>query len=223
LAANASKARLKSCVSMHSACACASLSIISSMPIAHSWLSIVLVIVCANQGPSASMRATLCASASSVRLVHGVEPAPGQALVGPHRAPRVQQLGGAALADDARQQAAGAHVGAGQADAREQERRLRRRRAQAPVGRQRHHRAGPGAHAVDGGHHRLRRMRLMALTRSPVMRVKRSSSGAGMRVSGSMISNTSPPEQKLPPSPVITTLRTSLAWTRPRNRSRSSA
>jgi hypothetical protein len=43
------------------------------------------------------------------------------------------------------------------------------------------------------------------------MRVKRSSSGAAIFVSGSMISNTSPPEQKLPPSPAMTTARTSLA------------
>ena len=53
--------------------------------------------------------------------------------------------------------------------------------------------------------------RFMALTRSPVMRVKRSSSGMGILVSGSMISKTSPPEQKLPPSPATTTARTSFA------------
>ena len=42
-------------------------------------------------------------------------------------------------------------------------------------------------------------------------------------VSGPMISRTSPPELKLPPAPVITTLRTSPARVSPRNRSRSSA
>ena len=63
----------------------------------------------------------------------------------------------------------------------------------------------------------------IALTTSPVMRVKASSSGIGIFVSGSMISNTSPPEQKLPPAPVITTVRTSDDWCRARNRSRSSA
>jgi hypothetical protein len=65
--------------------------------------------------------------------------------------------------------------------------------------------------------------RRMALTTSPVMRVKARRSGIDILVSGSMISNTSPPEQKLPPSPASTTARTSDAWLRPRNRSRSSA
>ena len=54
-------------------------------------------------------------------------------------------------------------------------------------------------------------MRRIALTTSPVMRVNASSSGIAMRVSGSMISCTSPPEQKLPPAPVSTIARTSLA------------
>ena len=48
----------------------------------------------------------------------------------------------------------------------------------------------------------------MAFTRSPVMRVKRSSSGMAIRVSGPMISCTSPPEQKLPPAPRSTTALT---------------
>ena len=42
----------------------------------------------------------------------------------------------------------------------------------------------------------------IALTRSPVMRVKRSSSGISILTSGPMMSCTSPPEQKLPPLPV---------------------
>jgi len=65
--------------------------------------------------------------------------------------------------------------------------------------------------------------RRMALTRSPVMRVKASRSGMVMRVSGSMISNTSPPEEKLPPAPVSTMARTSDASVSARNRSLSSA
>jgi hypothetical protein len=65
--------------------------------------------------------------------------------------------------------------------------------------------------------------RRIAFTRSPVRRVKRSSSGIAIFVSGSMISKTSPPEQKLPPSPVTITVRTSSAWARSRKRSRSSA
>ena len=51
----------------------------------------------------------------------------------------------------------------------------------------------------------------IALTRSPVMRVKAIRSGIFMRVSGSMISNTSPPEEKLPPAPVSTMARMSEA------------
>ena len=51
----------------------------------------------------------------------------------------------------------------------------------------------------------------IALTRSPVMRVNASSSGIAIRVSGPMISCTSPPELKLPPAPVITIALTSLA------------
>ena len=65
--------------------------------------------------------------------------------------------------------------------------------------------------------------RFIALTVSPVMRVNASRSGMLMASSGSMISNTSPPEQKLPPAPVRTTARTSLASGSARNRSRSSA
>ncbi len=42
----------------------------------------------------------------------------------------------------------------------------------------------------------------IALTRSPVMRVKSSSSRMSMRVSGPMISCTSPPDEKSPPAPV---------------------
>ena len=49
----------------------------------------------------------------------------------------------------------------------------------------------------------------MAFTRSPVMRVNASNSGTAMRVSGSMISNTSPPEQKLCSAPVRTMARMS--------------
>ena len=39
----------------------------------------------------------------------------------------------------------------------------------------------------------------IAFTTSPVMRVKSSSSTVFILISGPMISNTSPPEQKLPP------------------------
>ena len=49
---------------------------------------------------------------------------------------------------------------------------------------------------------------LIALTRSPVMRVKRSSPLMSISVSGPMMSRTSPPEQKFPSSPAITTTLT---------------
>ena len=52
----------------------------------------------------------------------------------------------------------------------------------------------PSIAAMIGcGHARI------AFTTSPVMRVKSSSSTVFIFVSGPMISNTSPPEQKLPP------------------------
>ena len=63
----------------------------------------------------------------------------------------------------------------------------------------------------------------MAFTRSPVIWVKASSSGMLIRVSGPMISCTSPPEEKLPPAPAMTTALQSSAWARARNRSRISA
>ena len=49
----------------------------------------------------------------------------------------------------------------------------------------------------------------IARTRSPVMRVKSSRPCSSILVSGPMISWTSPPEQKLPPAPVMTTTLTS--------------
>ena len=63
----------------------------------------------------------------------------------------------------------------------------------------------------------------IAFTRSPVMRVKRSRPSMSISVSGPMMSRTSPPEEKLPASPVITTALTSGAVARSRNVSRSSA
>ena len=63
----------------------------------------------------------------------------------------------------------------------------------------------------------------IARTRSPVMRVKASISGIAILVSGPMISWTSPPEQKLPPAPEMTTARTWGLTTRARKVSRSSA
>ena len=63
----------------------------------------------------------------------------------------------------------------------------------------------------------------IARTRSPVMRVNSSRPFSSIFVSGPMISCTSPPEQKLPPAPSITTARTPPPSCSSRNRSRSSA
>ena len=104
-----------------------------------------------------------------------VEESPALALLRRHGATGEQQLRRASLADDARQHRAGAHVAAGEADAREEERGLRRRRARgagpqksaiiAPAPTQ-----TPSTAAMTGcGQARI------ALTRSPVMRVKASS------------------------------------------------
>ena len=62
----------------------------------------------------------------------------------------------------------------------------------------------------------------MVLTRSPVIRVNSSISGMLMRVSGPMISSTSPPEQKFPPAPLSTSTLTSVEYFRASNRLRSS-
>ena len=143
-------------VCMQIAWACASASIACSRPIDHSWLSWVLVIMWAKVGPAAMRRA------SAERLVverrgrdEAVEEAPGGALVGGHRAAGVEELGGAALADDARQHGAGAHVAAGEADAGEEEGGLRLGRAEAEVGGHGDDGAGADADAVDGGDDRL--------------------------------------------------------------------
>src|SRR5205823_3461934 len=92
------------------------------------------------------------------RIGNAVEEAPGEALLGAHRAAGVEQLGGASLADHARQHRAGAHVAAGKPDANEEERHPGARRCVAQVGKKRDQRACPGAHALDGRGHRLRAM-----------------------------------------------------------------
>src|SRR6185295_15823792 len=65
LAEKARKARAKSSVVMHRACATASASIASSIDIAHSTWSIRFVIACANDGPLAISRASARAAPSS--------------------------------------------------------------------------------------------------------------------------------------------------------------
>jgi hypothetical protein len=63
----------------------------------------------------------------------------------------------------------------------------------------------------------------IALTRSPVIRVKSSRPGMSLSVNGPIISWTSPPELKLPPAPVSTSAFTEGAAVSARNVSRSSA
>src|SRR5205807_6073220 len=65
---NASKARAKSAVVMHSACATASASIASSTDIAHSMASIRFVMVLANVGPSEICFARSCACSSTCSM-----------------------------------------------------------------------------------------------------------------------------------------------------------
>jgi hypothetical protein len=88
----------------------------------------------------------------------------------------------------------------------------------AHVGRHRDDRAGAGADAVDRRDDRLRTGRI-ALTRSPVMRVKAVRPLVSILTSGPMISNTSPPDEKLPPAPVTTMVLTSSSIAQARKKS----
>ena len=187
---------------MQIACACASASIASSRPIAHSMLSCAWSSRARRSGRAASSRAPSVAlpCCSCFGGDEPIEEAPALAFLGAHRAAGEEQLGRAALADDARQDRARAHVAAGEADAREEERGLRapasRGGCRTPSrGSRRRRRTTPSTAATIGcGQARI------ALTRSPVMRVNASSSGSPSPTSGPMISCTSPPEQKLPPA-----------------------
>ena len=60
-------------------------------------------------------------------------------------------------------------------------------------------RTGADAHPVDRGETGCGPLRI-ALTRSPVIRVKANNPGMSSFVSGPMISWTSPPDEKLPPA-----------------------
>src|SRR4051812_24428590 len=91
-------------------------------------------------------------------LADAVEEAPRLPLLGAHRAAGVEQLRRAALADDARQDGAGAHVAARQPDSHEQKRGLRGGRRVAQVAGHGNDGAGTGTNAFDGGDHRLRAM-----------------------------------------------------------------
>src|SRR5437763_10794480 len=85
-----------------------------------------------------------------------VEKSPALCLLPAEHAAGEQQFRGAALADDARQDRAGAHVAAGQPDAVEEKRHLGRRRSNAQIAGHREDSTGARAHPLDGGDDRLR-------------------------------------------------------------------
>ena len=117
----------------------------------------VLVMPFAKIGPTAMSRANaIAAGQQRVGRNEPVEEAPALALFAAHRAAGVKQLARAPLADQARQDRAGAHVAAREADAVEQEGGLAARRAQPQVRGHRHDRACACANAVDRGDDRLR-------------------------------------------------------------------
>ena len=178
----------------------------------------------ANVGPAASSRASACAaSCSDCGVAQPVEPSPTLALVAAQHPAGVQQLARTAVADDARQQRARAHVAPGETHALEQERRLAARRAEAQVGRHGNDRAGARAYAVDRGDDRLRAGAHRLHEIAGHAREHEELRCRELDVSGPMISCTSPPEQKFSPAPVTTTTLTSSASLRRPKRSRSSA
>ena len=84
--------------------------------------------------------------------------APGFAFLRRHGAAGVKQFGGAALADDARQDRTRPHVAAGEPDPVEQERGLRGGRGEAQIRGHGDDGAGAGGDAVDRGDDRLAAM-----------------------------------------------------------------
>ena len=81
--------------------------------------------------------------------------APALAFLGSHRPPRIEKLGGAALADDARQDRAGAHVATRQPDPGEQEGGLGLRRREPDVRRHGDDGARSDGDAIHRGDDRL--------------------------------------------------------------------
>ena len=117
----------------------------------------------AKVGPDAIRRASDSASFSRTSAATSLLKKPQAfAFLRRHGAAGIEKFGGAALADDPRQDRAGAHVAAGKADAVEQKRGLRLRRCDANVGSHGDDRAGAGGDAVDRGNNRL-----AAMTASP--------------------------------------------------------
>jgi hypothetical protein len=125
----------------------------------------------AKVGPAAILPASVQRLALELVPAPAVVIAPALALLSAHGAPGIEQLRRAALADDARQHGARAHVAAGKPDAGEQERGLRlrrgKRRSEAMV------MIAPAPTATPSTAEMIGLPQpIIALTRSPVMRVK---------------------------------------------------
>src|SRR5689334_4132520 len=127
---------------MQIACACASASMAPSISMLHSRCSMVLVMACANVGPSASCAAVACAAASTCPGGYSALKKPQRSPSSPVIARPLEQFRRAALADDAGQNGAGAHVASGQSDTGEQERGAAVRSAVAEIGGHRQDRTG---------------------------------------------------------------------------------
>ena len=176
------------------------------------------------RGARGKLAASACAcgnkDSAGVRRLKKPQLAPSSADIA---AAGEQQLRGASLADDARQNRARAHVAAREADAREQKRDLARAACRS-AGRRPSRGSRPApAHtpstaATIGCGQGTHRLHEIARHAREVQQRRHAIS-----VSGPMISCTSPPEQKLPPAPVMTMARTSVGVAELRNRSRSSA
>gem|GEM_PF-5205476 len=208
---------------MQIAWAWASASMASSTPIAHSWCSMVLVMPWAKVGPAASSCASACASASTASGSHRRLKKPQASASSPLMLRPVYKRSEARPWPMIRGRMVQAPMSQPARPTRVNRkavllRAVPRRRSEtmatmAPAPAQ-----TPSTAATIGcGQAR------MALTRSPVMRVKASRPAMSIFVSGPMISCTSPPEQKLPPAPATTTTLMSVSRRSARNRSRSSA
>ena len=90
-----------------------------------------------------------------VCIVQRVPDPPGRALFSAHHPPGVQQFRGPALADDARQHGAGAHVAASQSNTSEQKCAFRVRRGQPQVRCHGDNRPGPDGNPLDRRNDRL--------------------------------------------------------------------
>src|SRR5882724_12054074 len=217
---NASNARVKSAVVMHSACAIASASIASSTDIAHSIASIRLVMVLAKVGPSAI-------SLASDRACDNTCSGATTRLKKPQRSPSSAVMKRPVKSSSEARDWPMMRGRIAQAPMSQPARPtlLNRNATLAPIAARRMSDAiatpapaqMPSTAATIGcGQARI------ALTRSPVMRVKAVRPLVSICTSGPIISNTSPPDEKLPPAPDITTVFTSSSMVQARKKSVSS-